>query len=160
MRMYLGSINDQVWKVTENDYAIIDLDDPTNQDKINKQCNTMALNTIYNAIDSKVFEQIKDCERENEVWKRLEETYEGTPAMKSAKLYSIKDKLISFKMKEDESILEIFHRLQVIINDLKALGEKIKDDDVSHWFLMRLPPRFEMLRLLIIRGGLKDITPN
>ena len=79
--------------MTENDYAIIDPDDPTNQDKINKQCNTMALNTIYNAIDSKVFEQIKDCERANEVWRRLEETYEGTPAMKSAKLYILKDKL-------------------------------------------------------------------
>jgi len=63
-------------------------------------------------------------------------------------------------MKDDESISEMFHWLQVIINDLKALGEKIKDDDVSHRFLMCLPPRFEMLRLLIIRGGLKDITPN
>ena len=122
MRMYLGSINDQVWEVTENDYAIIDPDDPTNQDKINKQCNTMALSTIYNAIDSKVFEQIKDCDRANEVWKRLEETYEGTPAVKSAKLYILKDKLTSFKMKDDESIPEMFHRLQVIINDLKALG--------------------------------------
>ena len=54
----------------------------------------------------------------------------------------------------------MFHQLQVIVNDLKALGEKIKDDDVSHRFLMCLPPRFEMLRLLIIRGGLKEITPN
>ena len=50
----------------------------------------MALNTIYNAINSKVFEQIKDCERANEVWKSLEETYEGTPAVKSAKLYILK----------------------------------------------------------------------
>jgi hypothetical protein len=25
---------------------------------------------------------------------------------------------------------------------------------------MCLPPRFETLRLIIIRGGLKDITPN
>lgn len=158
--MYLGSINDQVWEVTENDYAIIDPDDPTNQDKTNKQCNTMALNTIYNAIDSKVFEQIKDCKRVNEVWRRLEKTYEGTPAVKSAKLYILMDKLTSFKMQEDESILEMFHRLQVIVNDLKALGENIKDDDVSHRFLMCLPPRFEMLRLLIIRGGLKELTPN
>ena len=55
----------------------------------------------------------------------------------------------------------MFHRLQVIVNDLKALGDKINDDDdVSHRFLMCLPPRFEMLRLLIIRGGLKEITPN
>ena len=142
MRMYLGSIDDQVWEVTENDYAIIDPDNPTNQDMTNKQCNTMALNTIYNAIDSKVFEQIKDCERANEVWRRLEETYEGTSAVKSAKLYILKDKLTSFKMKDDESILEMFHRLQVIVNDLKVLGEKIKDDDVSHRFLMCLPPRF------------------
>ena len=66
----------------------------------------MALNTIYNVIDSMVFEQIKDCERANEVWRRLEETYEGTPAVKSAKLYILKDKLTSFKMKDDESIPE------------------------------------------------------
>ena len=31
MRMYLGSINDQVWEVTENDYAIIKPEDPTTQ---------------------------------------------------------------------------------------------------------------------------------
>ena len=48
----------------------------------------------------------------------------------------------------------------MIVNDLKALGEKINDDDFSHRFLMCLPPRFKMLRLLIIRGGLKEITPN
>ena len=87
----------------------------------------------------------------------MEETYEGTPAMKSAKLYIFKEKLTNFKMKDGESILEMFHRSQVIVNDLKALGEKIKDDNVSHRFLMCLPPRFEMLRLLIIRGGLKEI---
>jgi len=159
MKMYLGSINDQVWDVTKSDYAILDPDNPTNQDKSNKQCNTMALNTLYNAIDPKVFEQIKDYERANEVW-RLEETYEGTLAVKSAKLYILKDKLTSFKMKEDESIPEMFHRLQLIVNDLKALGEKINDDDASHRFLMCLPPRLETLRLIIIRGGLKQLTPN
>jgi hypothetical protein len=157
--MYLGSINDQVWDVTESDYVILDPDHLTNIDKANKQCNTMALNTIYNATDSKVFEQIKNCERANEVWKRLEETYEGTPAVKSAKLYILKDKLTSFKMKDGESILEMFHRLQVIFNDLKALGEKI-NDNVSHRFLTCLPLRFEMLRMLIIRGGLKKLTSN
>ena len=68
MKMYLGSINDQVWDVTESDFVILDPNNLTNNDKANKQCNTMALNTIYNAIDSKVFEQIKDFERSNEVW--------------------------------------------------------------------------------------------
>jgi hypothetical protein len=80
----------------------------------------------------------------------LEETYEGTPTVKSAKLYILKDKLTSFKMKDDESIPKMFHRLQAIVNDLKTLGEKINDDDVSHLFLMCLPLRFETLRLIII----------
>ena len=68
--------------------------------------------------------------------------------------------MTSFKTKDDESIPEMFHHLQVIVNDLRALGEKINDDDVSHQFLMCLPPRFEMLRMLIVRGGLKELTPN
>jgi hypothetical protein len=63
-------------------------------------------------------------------------------------------------MKDDESILEMFHRLLVIVNDLKALGEKINDADVSHRFLMCLPPRLETLSLIIIRGGLKQLTPH
>jgi hypothetical protein len=120
----------------------------------------MALNNIYNAIDSKGFEQIKDLDCASEAWKRLEETYEGMAVVKSAKLYILKDKLTRFKMKDEESIPEMFHKLQVIVNDLKSLEEKINDDDVSHWFLMCLPPRFETLRLVIIREGLKDITPN
>jgi hypothetical protein len=56
MKMYLGSINDQVWEVIENDFVILDPNNLTNNDKANKQCNTMALNIIYNAIGSKVFE--------------------------------------------------------------------------------------------------------
>ena len=158
--MYLGSINDKVWDVVENEFVIIDPTNLTDNDKINKQCNTMALNTIYNSIDSKVFEQIKDLEKASEVWVRLEETYEGTSMVKSAKLYMLKDKLSNFKIKDDESITEMFYSLQVIINDLKSLGEKVKDENFSHKFLMCLLKRFKTLRTIIFRGGLKDVTPN
>ena len=75
MKMYLCSINDKVWDVVENEFVIIDPANLTDNNKINKQCNTMALNTIYSSIDSKVFEQIKDLEKASEVWVRLEETY-------------------------------------------------------------------------------------
>jgi hypothetical protein len=51
--------------------------------------------------------------------------------VKSVKLYMLKDKLSNFKVKDDESILEMFYRLQVIVNDFKSLGEKVKDEDFS-----------------------------
>jgi hypothetical protein len=38
----------------------------------------------------------------------------------------LKDKLSNFKIKDDESIPEMFYRLQVIISDLKSLSEKVK----------------------------------
>jgi hypothetical protein len=40
------------------------------------------------------------------------------------------------------------------------LGEKIKDKDFSHKFLMCLSKRFKTLRTIIFRDGLKDVSPN
>jgi hypothetical protein len=140
--------------------VILDPTNLTDNKRANKQCNIIALNKIYNGIDSKVFEQVKDLERASEVWTRLEKTYEGITTIKSAKLYMLKDKLSNFKMRDDESISEMFYRLQVIVNDLKSLGEKVKDDDFSHKFLMCLPKKFKTLRTIIFRGGLTGVSPN
>ena len=76
------------------------------------------------------------------------------------KAYILKEKFASFKMKEDESVPEIFHRLQVIVNDLKALGEEVKDKDFSHKFLRCLPSRFGTLVSILVRSGLDTMTPN
>ena len=64
---------------------------------------------------------------------------QGTKAIKGAKTYILKEKFASFKMKEDESVLDMFHRMEVLVNDLKALGEKVEDKDFSHKFLRCLP---------------------
>jgi hypothetical protein len=63
-------------------------------------------------------------------------------------------------MKEDETILEMFHRLQVIVNDLKGLGHKTQDQDFCHKFLLSLPRRFKMLIILLQRDGLDTMKPN
>jgi hypothetical protein len=65
--MYLGSINDRVWEVAKHNFVILDPGNPTDNERANKQCNTMAFNTIYNGIDAKVFEQVKDLEKASEV---------------------------------------------------------------------------------------------
>ena len=83
-------------------------------------------------MDERTFEQIKNIEMAHDTWKKLEESFEGTQAMNGAKAYILKKKFVSFKMKEDESVSEMFHRLQVLVNDLKALEEEVKDKDFSH----------------------------
>jgi hypothetical protein len=46
MKMCLGPINDMVWDVVENEFVILDPTNLTDNDKINKQCNTMAQHNI------------------------------------------------------------------------------------------------------------------
>jgi hypothetical protein len=80
--------------------------------------------------------------------------------VKEAKAYILKEKFASFNMKDDESVSEMFHRLQVLVNDLKALGEEVKDNDFSYKFLRFLPSRSGMLVSLLVRSGLDTMTPN
>ena len=80
--------------------------------------------------------------------------------MKGVKAYILKEKFASFKMKEDESMPKMFYRLQVLVSDLKVLGEEVKDKDFSHKFLRCLPSRFGMLVTLLVKSGLDTMTPN
>jgi hypothetical protein len=48
----------------------------------------------------------------------------------------------------------------VLVNDLKALGEEVKDKDFFHKFLRCLPLRFSTLVTILVRIGLDTMTPN
>ena len=80
--------------------------------------------------------------------------------MKGTKAYIPKEKFASFRMKDNESVPKMFHRLQVLVNDLKALGEEVKDKYFSHKFLRCLPSRFGTLVTILVRSGLDTVTPN
>jgi hypothetical protein len=41
----------------------------------------------------------------------LEESFEGTQAVKGSKAYILKEKFASFEMKDDKSVPEMFHRI-------------------------------------------------
>jgi hypothetical protein len=93
----------------------------------------------------------------HEAWKKLDESFEGTKTIKGAKAYILKEKF-TIKMKEDESVPDIFHQMDVLVNELKALGEKVEDKDFSHKFLRCLVARFGMLVTLLVRTGLDTMT--
>ena len=50
--------------------------------------------------------------------------------------------------------------MEVLVNDLKVLGDKVEDKDFSHKFLRCLPARFGMLVTLLVRTSLDTTTPN
>jgi hypothetical protein len=150
MATYIKSINRKVWKVVETTIEIADPKTLTTGEEVLLQNNDIALSAIHDALDEKTFEPINNIEMAHEAWKKLEESFEDTKAVKGAKAYILKEKFASFKMKKDESVPKIFHRLQVLVNDLKALGEEVKDKDFSHKFLRCLPLRFDISIIILV----------
>jgi hypothetical protein len=75
------------------------------------QNDDITLSAIHDALDERTFEQIKNIEMAHEAWKKLKESFEGTQAVKGGKAYILKEKFAGFKMKEDESVPKMFHRL-------------------------------------------------
>jgi hypothetical protein len=69
----------------------------------------------------RTFEEIKNIEMAHEAWKKLEESFEGTKAIKGAKVYILTEKFASFKMKKDKSVPDMFYRMEVLVNGLKNL---------------------------------------
>ena len=132
MTTHIKSINRRVWKMVETKIEIADSENPTAAEEVLLQNNDIALSAIHDAIDERTFEQIKNIEIAHEAWKKLEESFEGTKAIKGAKAYILKEKFASFKMKEEESVPNMFRQIEVLVNDLKALGEKVEDKDFFH----------------------------
>jgi hypothetical protein len=159
MTAHLKSINREVWKVTKTKFEVASPEAPTLVEEKKLQCNDIAISALHEALDDKTFEQVRNIEVAHDAWAKLEETFEGTEGTKTTKAYILQEKFSSFKMQEDESVPEMFHRLQVIVNELKALGEEVKDNQFSMKFLRSLPKRFDTLITVLVRTTLKDSTP-
>ena len=126
MTAHLKSINREIWKVVEIKFEVANMEAPTPIEERKLQCNDIALSAIHEALNDETFEQIKNLTSAHEAWAKLEESFEGTKEVKSAKAYILKEQFAMFKMKEDESVAEMFHRLQKLVNEIKSLGEEVK----------------------------------
>ena len=60
----------------------VDPENPTADEEVLLQNNDIALSAIHDAIDERTFEQIKNIKMAHEAWKKLEELFEGTQAVK------------------------------------------------------------------------------
>ncbi|XP_066396166.1 uncharacterized protein [Miscanthus floridulus] len=122
MTTYIKSINRKVWKVVETNIEVDNLENSTAGEEVLLQNNDIALSAIHDVVDERTFEHIKNIEMAHEAWKKLDESFEGTQAVKGAKAYIFKEKFASFKMKNDESVLEIYD------DEKKEKNKENKDD--------------------------------
>jgi hypothetical protein len=69
-------------------------------------------------------------------------------------LYVCKGKFEQFLMKEDESVPDMFNRLNEIVNELNGLGFNVPDVDFTHKFLRSLPEKYDTIVTMLVRSDL------
>jgi hypothetical protein len=60
------------------------------------------------------------CKSAKEIWDKLEVVYEGDDKVREAKLQTYKTQFENLKMKEEEDIVEYLHRVDEVVNSIRA----------------------------------------
>ena len=160
MSAHLKAMSRKLWRVVNDGYVILDPKSLTPLDEENETLNDQGVNVLFSALDVNEFNRVKSLTNANDIWKKLMEIHEGTSTVKEAKLYLLKGNFSEFTMKKDESIAEMFNRLNDIVNDLKGLGFEVPDGDFNHKFLRCLPERYDTIVTLLVRSNVKTATPT
>ena len=141
MISYLKTLSRKLCRIINDGYVILDEKNLTALDEGNDLLNDQAVNVLFSCLDVSEFNRVKDLTNANEIWKKLMKIHKGTSSVKEAKLYALKGNFFEFAMKKEESVPEMFNRLNDIVNYLKGLGFEVPDVDFSHKFLRCLPER-------------------
>jgi hypothetical protein len=160
MSMHLRAMGGKIWKIVKNGFVVLKQDEPSTSDNENILTNDQAMNVFYDALDINEFNHIKNITTAHEIWTKLMEIHEGTTIVKSAKLYVCKGKFEKFIMKEDESVSDMFNRLNGIVNELKGLGFNVLDVDFTHKFLRSLLEKYETIVTMLVRSDLSTNSPT
>ena len=101
-----------------------------------------------------MLKKISSTKTTKEAWTILQETYEGTKAVKDLKLQRLITSFEEIKMK-DESFDEFYAKLKKIVNPAFNLGETIPELKIVRKVLKSLPERFHVKNTAIEES--KDI---
>ena len=123
-------------------------------DKENKefQLNSRAIYILVCAMDRTEYNRICQCKTDKEVWRILEITHEGTNQVNDSKVRILVNDYEMFKMKPNESIVEMFTRFTNVVNGLEGLGNKVCEQDKVSKILRCLPPKWNS-KIEVIEEG-------
>ena len=125
MKAFLQSLDEKVWFTIEVGWKKPE-EPPTSWDDTKIKVanfNSRALNALFSAVTNEEFKKIFSSDNAKEAWTILQNTYEGTKALKNSKLQRLPTSFEEIKMDENESFDEFYAKLKDIVNSTFNLGE-------------------------------------
>ncbi|XP_059635341.1 uncharacterized protein LOC132277504 [Cornus florida] len=139
---FLMSHSYDVWHAAVNGIVVLNLENPSEVDKIAMANDGKAKHVLYCALKQQEFTRVKNCKSAKEIWDSLQAAHEGSTVIKENKIQLYKVQYEACTMEERETVAEYLFRINDIVNNMKSLGEDIKDSDVCKKILRSFTPRF------------------
>jgi hypothetical protein len=143
MKSYMLALGFDVWKSVVDGYTAPAT--PPTDTAGKKICNdnSRAVNAILGGLTNPIFVKVMHCKSAKEIWDKLEVIYEGDSKVKEAKLQTYRAQFENLKMKEEENIVEYLHRVDEVVNSIRAAGEELSDKPIVQNILRSLPMRYD-----------------
>ncbi|GKV10956.1 hypothetical protein SLEP1_g22252 [Rubroshorea leprosula] len=119
------------------------------EDLVKIMINNKAINMLQCALNPTEFHRVFGCDTTKEMWDMLEVTHKGTSQVKELQINRLIYMYELFKMKPEESIQEMYTRLNDIVTNLKALGKVYPSQEVVRKVLRSLPKNWEAKKTAI-----------
>jgi hypothetical protein len=81
------------------------------------------MNIILSGLAEEKFVKVMHLESTKEMWDKLISSYEGSEKVKDANLQTYILEFEQINMKEDETVVKYFLRVEELVNAMKGLGE-------------------------------------
>jgi hypothetical protein len=127
MKTYLKALGYDVWSAVENGYTA-----PTTplvysvENKLGYY-DFKSTSTIQCGLAELEFVKVVHCTSTKDMWDKIQKIYEGYDKVKKKKLETHRGKFDTLTMKEEESIVDYFLRVDKIVNTIIGLGEEVKE---------------------------------
>ncbi|GKV22188.1 hypothetical protein SLEP1_g32073 [Rubroshorea leprosula] len=111
--------------------------------------NNKAISMLQCALNPTEYHRVSGCDTAKEMWDMLEVTHKGTSQVKESKINKLIYMYELFKMKPEESIQDMYTRLNDIVTNLKALGKVYPPQEVVRKVLRSLPKSWKAKKTAI-----------
>jgi hypothetical protein len=92
------------------------------------------------SLDVAVFNRVFTCENAHELWKIIKEQNEGSKEVSNERYGCLLEEFNSFKQLANENAESMYSRLNVLVNEINALGVKdITDLNINRKILQLMP---------------------
>src|SRR6266540_1247900 len=162
MACFLEVAGTDVWRVTVEGYTQLEVPQaPTAEEEPLVKANMKAKNLLYGAMTKEVFNRVCSCVTSYDIWTALELIHEGSKSVRNDRYDGLIKKFNTFVMNRNERVNDMYPRLNVLVEEIKALNvKKITDEDMVRKIISILPrPEYQVIAMLLRQEDLENITP-